>query len=115
MGSEYFQTRLAYDLRREVLWRVLYRYYFSLLIADTDCVLELGAGYGHFINQVRTKKAIAVDSWEGFTDYLQAAFPAANGQVATTGFAIPHSPLFAFALETPWRADVRSSSSKMTE
>src|SRR6266446_1262461 len=213
MGSEYFQTRLAYDLRREVLWRVLYRYYFSLLIADTDCVLELGAGYGHFINQVRTKKAIAVDSWEGFTDYLrpgiearvgdvtdlsflasssidfvfasnlfehlsqnefasvlrqlkrvlasdgtlnllqpnyyyasreyfddythrtiyshtsicdfleahvscdrmQAAFSAADDQVATTSFASPHSPIFAFALETPWQADVHSSSSKMTE
>jgi len=81
MGSEYFQTRLAYDLRREVLWRVLYRYYFSLLIADTDCVLELGAGYGHFINQVRTKKAIAVDSWEGFTDYLRPGIEARVGDV----------------------------------
>jgi hypothetical protein len=46
---------------------------------------------------------------------MQAAFSAANDQVATTGFAIPHSPLFVFALEAPWQADVHSSSSKMTE
>jgi hypothetical protein len=58
MSSEDFQTRLPYNPRREVLWRALYRYYFSHLIADTDCVLELGAGYGHFINQVRTKRRL---------------------------------------------------------
>jgi SAM-dependent methyltransferase len=97
MGSEYFQTRLAYDLRREVLWRVLYRYYFSLLIADTDCVLELGAGYGHFINQVRTKKAIAVDSWEGFTDYLRPGIEARVGDVTDLSFLASSSIDFVFA------------------
>ena len=97
MGSEYFQTRLAYDLRREVLWRALYRYYFSRLIADTDCVLELGAGYGHFINQVRTKKAIAVDSWEGFTDYLRPGIEARVGEVTDLSFLASSSIDFMFA------------------
>ena len=72
MGSEYFQTRLAYDPRREVLWRALYRYYFSRLIADTDCVLELGAGYGHFNQSSPYKKAIAVDGRDGFTGLFAA-------------------------------------------
>ena len=97
MSSEYFQTRLAYDPRREVLWRTLYRYYFSHLIADTDCVLELGAGYGHFINQVRTKKAIAVDGWDGFTDYLRPGIEARVGDVTDLSFLASSSIDFTFA------------------
>src|SRR5438132_7638505 len=101
MSSEDFQTRLPYDPRREVAgryyWRALYRYYFSLLIADTDCVLELGAGYGHFINQVRTKKAIAVDSWEGYTDYLRPGSEARVGDVTDLSFLASSSIDFVFA------------------
>jgi SAM-dependent methyltransferase len=97
MSREYFQTRLPYDPRREVLWRVLYRDYFSRLIADTDCVLELGAGYGHFINQVRTQKAIAVDSWEGFTDYLRPGIEARVGDVTDLSFLASSSIDFMFA------------------
>ena len=66
----YFQTRFAPDPKREVLWRTLYRYHFSPLISATDCVLELGAGYGVFINQVAAKRRIAVDSWPGFVNHL---------------------------------------------
>jgi SAM-dependent methyltransferase len=97
MSREYFQTRLPYDSRREVLWRALYRYYFSRLIADTDCVLELGAGYGHFINQVRTKKAIAVDGWDGFTDYLRPDIEARVGDVSDLSFLASSSIDFMFA------------------
>src|SRR5262249_6644536 len=45
----YFQTRFVQDAQREVLWRTLYNCYFARLIAPTDCVLELGAGYCYFI------------------------------------------------------------------
>ena len=44
----YFESRFAHDPRRETLWRVLYANHFSRLISAEDCVLELGAGYGHF-------------------------------------------------------------------
>jgi SAM-dependent methyltransferase len=97
MSSEYFQTRLAYDPRREVLWRALYRYYFSHLIADTDRVLELGAGYGHFINQVAAKKTIALDTWHGFVDYLRPGIEAQVGDVTDLSFLSSSSVDFAFA------------------
>ena len=67
----YFQTRLSPDDRREVLWQSLYRNFFSRLIAEKDCVLDLGAGYEHFINQVTARKAIALDAWGGFVDWLR--------------------------------------------
>jgi hypothetical protein len=52
MSQEYFQTRFSEDARRDVMWQTLCRFYFSRLISPTDSVLELGAGYGCFINHV---------------------------------------------------------------
>lgn len=98
MGNdEYFHTRLLPDPRREILWRTLYRHYFSRLIAETDCVLELGAGYGHFINQVAAKKSVALDRWSGFVEYLRPGIEARLGEVTDLSFLASSSIDFAFA------------------
>jgi len=93
----YFQTRLTHDPRREVLWRALYLHHFSRLIPETDCVLELGAGYCHFINQVAARRRIALDHWEGFVDYMQPGIESRVGDVADLSFLAPASVNFAFA------------------
>jgi SAM-dependent methyltransferase len=95
--DNYFQTRLSPDFRREILWRTLYHYYFSRLIAETDCVLELGAGYGNFINQVSAKKTIAVDAWAGFVDCLRPGIETHVGDVTDLSFVPSSSIDFAFA------------------
>lgn len=94
---EYFQTRFRHDPRREVLWRSLYRHYFSRLITQNDSVLELGAGYGHFINQVVAKRTIAVDAWGGFVDYLRPGIEARVCDVTDLSFIAPASVDFVFA------------------
>ena len=94
---EYFETRFRHDPRREVLWRTLYRHYFSRLIAQTDCVLELGAGYGHFINQVVAKRTIALDAWGGFVEYLRPGIEARVGDVTDLSFIAAASIDFVFA------------------
>ena len=88
---------MSADFRREVLWQTLYHYYFSRLIAETDCVLELGAGYGHFINQVSAKKSIALDAWAGFVDYLRPGIETHVGDVTDLSFLPSSSIDFAFA------------------
>ena len=93
----YFESRFAHDPRRETLWRVLYANHFSRLISAEDCVLELGAGYGHFINQVVSRKRIAVDQWGGFTGYLKPGIEGRVGDVADLSFLAPSSVNFAFA------------------
>ena len=93
----YFQTRFAPDPKREVLWRTLYRYHFSPLISETDCVLELGAGYGFFINQVAAKRRIAVDSWPGFVNHLEPTVESHVGDVTDLSFLAPASVNFVFA------------------
>jgi SAM-dependent methyltransferase len=93
----YFETRFAHDVRREVLWRTLYRHYFSRLISENDAVLELGAGYGHFINNVAAKRRIALDTWAGFVDYLKPGIESRIGNVADLSFLAPASINFVFA------------------
>jgi SAM-dependent methyltransferase len=63
--SDYHSTRFNPDTRRDVLWKTLVASYFQQRIPRDGCVLELGAGYAHFINHVRTRKRIAIDIWEG--------------------------------------------------
>jgi cyclopropane fatty-acyl-phospholipid synthase-like methyltransferase len=95
--TEYFDTRFAKDDRRDVLWRALWEHFFRRWIRPEDCVLELGAGYGHFINHVQARRRIAVDMWPGFTKFLQ---PGIEGHVAAVDqleFLQPASVDFAFA------------------
>jgi hypothetical protein len=93
----YFDTRFTPDAQREVLWRTLYRYYFSRLIAPTDCVLELGAGYGFFINEVVARRKVAIDSWPGFVNHLRPGIESHVCDVADLSFLEPRSVNFAFA------------------
>lgn len=96
-SAAYFETRFTADQRREVLWETLCRHYFAPLISECDCVLELGAGYGHFINNVRAGRKIALDSWEGFTKHLAPGIESRVGDVADLSFLQPSSVDFAFA------------------
>jgi Methyltransferase domain len=93
----YFRTRFAADPRRDVLWTTLWRFYFSKLVAPTDCVLELGAGYGAFINNVAARRRIAVDAWPGFVERLDAGIEGHVGDLTDLAFLQPASVDFAFA------------------
>ena len=95
--ENYSQTRFALDPQREVLWDTLCRYHFSRLISENDCVLELGAGYGSFINHVVAKRRIAIDSWEGFVHYLEPRIEGRVGDVTDLSFIQPSSINFVFA------------------
>ena len=93
----YFETRFAPDPRRQVLWRTLYRHFFSRLISKESSVLELGAGYGDFINQVSARRRIALDMWDGFAEHLQPGIESHVGSVTNLSFLSPASVDFVFA------------------
>lgn len=61
----YFRTRLAHDDKRRVLWGTLVKEFFQPMIGPHDTVLELGAGWCDFINEVSARHRIAVDLWDG--------------------------------------------------
>jgi SAM-dependent methyltransferase len=53
-----FQANLDY---RRAVWRVLIDDFFQQFVRPTDAVLDLGCGYGEFINQVRCGQRFAMD------------------------------------------------------
>lgn len=59
----YHESRLTKDAKRNVVWRALWRYFFSKRIAADDCVLDIGCGYGEFINNVTAARRIGLDIW----------------------------------------------------
>ncbi|MGA3160523.1 MAG: class I SAM-dependent methyltransferase [Terracidiphilus sp.] len=93
----YHQIRFERDTRRETLWRLLTRFYFQRWIHEDNCVLELGAGYGHFINNVQAGRRIALDLWTELPNFLQAGVESHVGSVTNLSLLQDHSVDFAFA------------------
>jgi SAM-dependent methyltransferase len=96
-NAGYHQTRFGYDARRETLWRALYDFYFKRWIREDDCVLELGAGYGHFINNVKARRRVALDVWPEMLNFIQDGVETRVGSVTDLSFLGDRAVDFAFA------------------
>jgi SAM-dependent methyltransferase len=97
MIASYHDVRFTSDPRRRVLGRALWRYYFSRQIAADDCVLDMGCGYGAFINEVVARRRIALDCWPEFIKYLQPGVEAIVGSAAEVGSLVKGHVDFALA------------------
>ncbi len=57
-----YQARFAGDLEyRQAVWRVLIAEYFGRFVRPEHAVLDLGCGYGEFINQITCAQRFALD------------------------------------------------------
>ena len=65
--SERFSAHIEY---RRAVWRVLVSQYFSKFVPPDAHVLDLGCGYGEFINHVSCKKKLAMDLNTRAREYL---------------------------------------------
>jgi SAM-dependent methyltransferase len=83
--KNYHGTTLAYDSRRQVVWKTLCEHHFQRFVGATDCVLDLGAGYGDFVNHIRCRRRIAVDLWPGMLEHLQPGVEGHVGPVTELG------------------------------
>lgn len=97
MTAGYHGSRFAADARRDVLWRSLWRYHFRALVPAGGCVLDLGCGYGSFINQVVARRRIALDAWPDFPRHLAPGVEAIVGKVPDLERVEDASVDFAFA------------------
>lgn len=93
----YHRTRLTYDERREMLWKTLCESYFQSLVSKDACVLELGAGYGHFINHIQCRRRIAVDIWQEMPQFVNSDVECHIGNVTQLDFVGDKSVDFVFA------------------
>lgn len=78
----YHETRFSDESRRDTLWRALWDVYFSKRIGPDDCVLDIGAGYGHFINTVAARRRVALDAWPGLAAHAAPGVETIIGDAA---------------------------------
>jgi SAM-dependent methyltransferase len=97
MTPGYHGSRLQPDPRRDKVWAALWRHYFSRLIPPDACVLDLGCGYGSFINQVKARRRIAVDCWSDFPHHLALGIEAVVTDVTDLAAIEDDTVDFAFA------------------
>lgn len=97
MSGDYHGSRLTEDARRATVWQALWKYHFRHRIDARDCVLDLGAGYGDFINTVAARRRIAVDLWDGMPAHVAAGVEAIVGPADELGAIGDGDVDFAFA------------------
>ena len=97
MSGDYHGSRLTEDHRRGAVWRALWRFVFRHRVAPGACVLDLGAGYGDFINSVTARRRIAVDTWPGLVDHVAPGVEALVTPVTDLGAIADGAVDFAFA------------------
>jgi ubiquinone/menaquinone biosynthesis C-methylase UbiE len=59
--SNYYETRYTFDEGRSKVWRAITEYLQKYVNEKTDCVLDLGAGYCDFINNINAPIKFAID------------------------------------------------------
>jgi SAM-dependent methyltransferase len=97
VNAGYHDTRLAHDTRRDTVWQALWQFYFRSRIPSDGCVLDLGCGYGEFINNVTARRRIGLDTWSGIRDHLDPAVEPLVGSVEDLTGLDDDSVDFAFA------------------
>jgi ubiquinone/menaquinone biosynthesis C-methylase UbiE len=97
VNSGYYESRFQYDERREILWKTLCRAYFNKLVKPEDHVLELGAGYANFINNVRCRERTAIDYSPMLKKFADPRVTVRIGSVTDLQFIPDGSVNFVFA------------------
>ena len=97
MNHGYHDSRLIQDAKRDTVWKALWRYFFAKRIKPDDCVLDLGCGYGEFINNVSARRRIGIDLWDGMPAHLEPGVEAIVGSVTDLSKVDDNSVDYAFS------------------
>lgn len=76
--EEYFKTRFTYDPRRDIVWKEVARYIQEKHIPQDSRVLDLGAGYCDFINNINARERYAMDIFSQLSDHAAEGVTALN-------------------------------------
>lgn len=68
-NSSYFETRFRFRGERRNLWPVLVRFLQRYIPKDSR-ILDIGAGYGDFINHVQAREKHALDIWPQMGEHV---------------------------------------------
>ena len=65
----YFQTSFVFDSRRDLIWKEVCRFLQQKYIPADSRILDLGAGYCNFINNIQGREKHAVDIFSKLPEY----------------------------------------------
>lgn len=70
--SDLYRIRFAENQlsRKNRIWSVICKHFFSRFIKETDYVIDVACGYGEFINNISAKNKIAIDLNPDSIEYL---------------------------------------------
>ncbi|TFG48154.1 MAG: class I SAM-dependent methyltransferase, partial [Gemmatimonadales bacterium] len=68
----YFKTRFGFDPRRDLVWKEVVRWIQHRFVPPDARVLDAGAGYCNFINNVTAARRCAVDVFTKFPQFANA-------------------------------------------
>ncbi len=89
--SEYFQARFTHDPGRVKVWRAIVEDLEARFIPSGAAVLDLGCGYGDFINQVRAGRKLALDLEPQAAGHLAPGVEFRQGQAWDLDYLEPGS------------------------
>tara|TARA_Y100000310_G_scaffold282786_1_gene304271 strand:- start:3606 stop:4241 length:636 start_codon:yes stop_codon:yes gene_type:complete len=69
MDKKYYQTRFTHDPKRKVVWKAIAAH-LQQFVPKGGTVLDLGCGYGDFINNIKAGKKHALDIHGDVKKYL---------------------------------------------
>ena len=58
--TNYYATRFVFDKNRFKVWKAINEY-LQRFILDNSVILDIGCGYGDFINGIKGKEKYAID------------------------------------------------------
>src|SRR5690606_5416940 len=105
-ANRYFETRLAPNPHRRAVWRHICAYLERWIPPDAE-VLELGAGWCEFANNVRAKRVVAMDVAGTVQRAGGEGVPAVvgdcpgRGGTAADSYGVVLAPTLRAALERP--------------
>ena len=56
-------------VQRKALWRVLVRHFFQKYVKPEETVLDIGSGWGEFINEITARRRVAIDVSDEYHRY----------------------------------------------
>lgn len=69
-NQSYFKTRFSFQKERENIWKILANYLQKEIPYESK-ILDVGAGYCDFINNIKGSEKHALDIFEGIKEYAQ--------------------------------------------
>ena len=68
MTDKYYESRYTFDARRSIVWKEITKFE-SEYIPEEATVVDLGAGYFYFINNIKASKKYAIDTSPELSNY----------------------------------------------